>query len=379
MSHNSTVFNTCNGTQSNNYLRFSMSASMSIDILSQRILEWQVTLIVIYVSLSTLHFVTAVICNLLAIVTLFRKKIRITSSGVYLIVFSLASLIGMILLYFRIIVTLFFNEELDKNTLIHCRIITTILNFTLILCLWTGALVSVERVLIQCFKYNFYRSRKCAIIISGLLILLTAVANITTFIGWQSAVHPIVPNMRLCKFRQFPVHWKLVDEIVNSMYIHFVTPWFLHVLSIVCVLIHIIRRKIILTDVERCDWSKIMRQQLKKHKDFFIPPILILICTLPHVLLTNLSGSNTQYSCLKSNMYIYLRLHIALDFLYYSPQTVGFFTYIYPSKVYMNQFRETWVVRRSTAAISALFGHNKSHTSSMVELVHSSVDGMNLS
>jgi hypothetical protein len=373
MPNNSTVFTTCNGTETNNYLRFSMSASMSIDILSQETLKWQVALVVIYVSLSTLQFLMATIGNLLTIETLLQKKIRITSSGVYLIVFSLASLIGMILLYIRIIVTLFFNEELHKNSLIHCRIITTIVNFTLILCLWTGAFVSIERVLIQCYKYSFYRSRKYAVTISVLLILLTAAANITSFIGWKSAVHPIVPHMRLCKFRQFPTHWKLVDKIVNSMYIHFVIPWILHVLSIISVLIHIIRRKIILTDAERRDWNKIMCQQLKKHKSFFIPPIIILTCTLPHVLLTNLGGSGTQNPCLKSNMNAYLRLHIAFDFLYYSLQTIGFFTYIYPSNVYMNQFRETWTVRRTKSAIAALFEHHRSRTNTTVELLHSSV------
>ncbi|CAF1210223.1 unnamed protein product [Rotaria sp. Silwood1] len=284
----------------------------------------------------------------------------------------------MILLYFRIIVTLFFNEELVKHSLIHCRIITTILNSTLILCLWTGAFVSIERVLIQLFKYSLYRSRKNAIIISVSLILLTTAANITTFIGWKSAVHPIVLNMRLCKFRQFPLHWKLVDEIVNSMYIHFVTPWILHVLSIACVLIDIIRHKIALTDADRCNWNTIMCQQLKKHKDFFIPPILILTCTLPHVLLTNFSDSITQHDCSKSNMNAYLRLHIALDFLSYLLQTIGFFTYIYPSNVYMNRFRETWTIRRSRAVLTALFGHHQSRTSRMIEQVQLSVDDMNL-
>ncbi|CAF2877468.1 unnamed protein product [Rotaria sp. Silwood2] len=363
MYNNSTIFIACNGTESNNYLRFSMSASMSIDILSQKTLKWQVALKVIYISLSTLQFLTATICNLLTMKTLLKKKIRITSLGVYLIVFILASLIGMILLYVRIIVTLVFNEELDKNSLIHCRIITTILNSTLILSLWTGAFVSIERVLIQLYNYSLYRSRKYAVIISVLLILLTAAANITTFIGWQSAAHPIVTNMRLCKFRQFPAHWKLVDEIVNSMYIHTVIPWILHVLSIVFVLIDIIRHQIILTGAKRCDWRKIICQQLKKHKDFFLSPILILTCTLPHVLLINLFGSSTSHVCSKSNMNAYLRLHIAFDFLYYSLQTIGFFTYIYPSNVYMNQFRKTWIVRTSRAVIAALFGHHKSRTS----------------
>jgi hypothetical protein len=77
MPNNSTVFTTCNRTVINNYLRFSMSASMSIDILSQETLKWQVALLVIYVSLSTLQFLIATIGNLLTIETFLQKKIRI--------------------------------------------------------------------------------------------------------------------------------------------------------------------------------------------------------------------------------------------------------------------------------------------------------------
>ena len=117
-------------------------------------------------------------------------------------------------------------------------------------------------------------------------------------------------------------NWELVDEIITSIYIHVVTPWFLHVLSIFFTLGHIIRHKIILTDAERTEWTKIMWQQLKKHKDFFIPPIVIIICTMPHEILA--SGYTTQ-PCVESNTSFHLRLHIAFDFLYFLPQTLGFF------------------------------------------------------
>ncbi|CAF1592822.1 unnamed protein product [Rotaria magnacalcarata] len=113
MFNNSTVFETCNGNTTDNYLRFSMSPSMSIDIFSQQSLEWQVILKIIYVTLSTLQFLIATMGNSITIETLLQKAIRITSLGVYLIVFSLASLIGMILLYVRIIVTLFFKERIE--------------------------------------------------------------------------------------------------------------------------------------------------------------------------------------------------------------------------------------------------------------------------
>ena len=80
-------------------------------------------------------------------------------------------------------------------------------NCTQLICLWSAAFVSVERVLIQCFHFSIYRSRRCAIITSLLLVILTITASITWFIGTQTVSHPIVPTIYLCEFR--PVVFKL--------------------------------------------------------------------------------------------------------------------------------------------------------------------------
>ena len=308
-----------------------MGGSISVDILRQRSSEWQLALKVIYVSLATIQFATSISCNSLMIRTLLQKKIRITSCGVYLLLFSLVSLIAMNIFYIRIILTLFFNDELNRNSSIHCRLSMAISNCAQFICLWSAAFVSVERILIQCFHFSIYRSRRCAVITSLILIVLTMSASITWFIGPQTVPHPIAPTIYLCEFRQLQSNWELVDEIITSIYIHVVIPWFLHALSILFTLNHIIRHKIILRDAERTEWTRIMWQQLKKHKDFFIPPIVIIICTMPHEILA--SGYTTQ-PCVESKLSFYLRLHIAFDFLHFLPHTLGFFIYIYPSNVY---------------------------------------------
>ena len=331
MFNNTTVLIICNESKLTYCLRFSMGGSILVDILRQTSLEWRLALKVVYVLLATVQFITSISCNLLMIRTLLQKKIRITSCGVYLLLFSLVSLIAMNIFYIRIILTLYFNKELNRNSLIHCRLSMAVSNCTQIICLWSAAFVSVERVLIQCFHFNIYRSRRFSIITSLLLVVLAMAASMTWFIGPQTVPHPIVPTIYLCEFRQLQSNWKLVDEIITSIYIHVVIPWFLHILSILCTLGHIIRHKIILRGAERTEWTRIMWQQLKKHKDFFIPPIVIIICTMPHEILA--SGYTTQ-PCVESNTSFYLRLHITFDFLHLLPQTLGFFIYIYSSKVY---------------------------------------------
>ncbi|CAF1077012.1 unnamed protein product [Adineta steineri] len=213
---NSTV--KCNTTMFINFLRYSMPASVSIDIYRQTSTESKLAFEVIYMTVASLQFTMSIFFNLLLLGTVLQKKIRITSCGIYLLFFNLASLIGMSIFYLRIIVTLYFNDELEKHNLIHCRLSSMILNCAQILCLWIGAFISVERVLIECFHFSIYRSRICAIISSLLLLLLTIASCITWFLGTQYAIHPIIPTMYLCKMRQLQSTWMLVDEILTIDY-----------------------------------------------------------------------------------------------------------------------------------------------------------------
>ncbi|CAF1212287.1 unnamed protein product [Adineta steineri] len=211
---NSTV--KCNTTMFMNFLRYSMPASVSIDIYRQTSTESKLAYEVIYMTVASLQFTMSIFFNLLTLRTVLQKKIRITSCGIYLLFFTLASLIGMSIFYLRIIVTLYFNDELEKHNLIHCRLSSMILNCAQILCLWIGAFISVERVLIECFHFSIYRSRICAIISSLLILLLTIASCITWFLGTQYAIHPIIPTMYLCKMRQLQSTWILVDEIFTT-------------------------------------------------------------------------------------------------------------------------------------------------------------------
>jgi hypothetical protein len=218
----------CNSSQSvNKYLSYSLPGLISIDILRQNSAEWKLALEVIYMLVATLQFVLSVILNLIMIETLLQKKIRITTCGIYLLLFSFTSLIEMPIFYLRIVVTLYFNEQLDKNSLLHCRLSAAALDWSFFVSLWSCSFVAVERVLIQCFKFSIYRSRKYSLVISLLLIIVTATAaSATWFLNSQSTIHPILPTMYLCKMPlKLQPTWKLVHQIITSVYIHLVIPW----------------------------------------------------------------------------------------------------------------------------------------------------------
>ncbi|CAF3689019.1 unnamed protein product [Rotaria sp. Silwood1] len=220
-------------------------------------------------------------------------------------------------------------------------------------CLWLSAFIAIERVLIQFFQYSLYHTRKYSVIFLTILFLVLSSASVITAPGrtvGESPIHSI--TFYVCSFHHFSnKKLKIAYEVMGSIYLHFVIPLLLSFLSIVLTLTHIIRRKIILTDLERDSWQSLIIHQILKHKDFFIPPLVSIICTLPENLLITIAETD----CIEKSMQkFYLRLHIALDFLLYMPLVLTFFIYIYPSNVYMNLFREKEIVKWIKLKISSI-------------------------
>ena len=76
-----------------------------------------------------------------------------------------------------------------------------------------------------------------------------------------------------------------------------------------------------------------------KRKHFFVPPFLIILSNLPHVIL------HLKDVCEDARDTSLLRTHIAFNILVYLPPSVTFFIYIYPCKSYMLKFKKTFFAR----------------------------------
>jgi hypothetical protein len=317
---------------------------MLINILMEESASTRLTLKFLFIFLFSLLTVVSFINSLLTLSTCFIRKIRITICGLYIIIYSIFSFIGIALLEIIAVVALFYNDELNKYPVIHCALIPMFLYLTFNIYLWLSAFIAVERLLIQLFHYSHYRTRKYAIMFLIILFIFLSSASVITALGRTVGKSPIFSTTYyVCSFNRFPnENWKIANKVISSSYVHVITPLALSSLSIVLTITHIIRHKITLTDLERNSWLSLIKQQILKHRDFFIPPLVIIICTLPERLLINIADGY----CIEKSMHkFYLRLHIAFDFLLYMPLVLPFFIYIYPSNVYMNQFRKTEIVK----------------------------------
>ena len=326
------------------YVLYLMSSSMSIDILLEESSSTRITLKILFISILSLLAALSFINNLLTFSTCFKRKIRITVCGLYIIVHSITSFIGIVFVEIIAVVTLFYNNELEKHPLIYCTLLPTFQKLAYDICLWMSAFIAVERVFIQFGYYSIYRTRKYSFIVLIILFFTLSSGSGLYAIGRIAEKSPVLSTTSyVCTFHHFPSESvKIAYKVMGSMYPQVVIPLLLIFLSIVLTLTHIIRHKITLTDLERNSWQSLIMQQILKHKDFFISPLVIIICTLPEKILTNAA---TTYCVEKSMQRFYLRLHIAFDFLLYVPLFLTFFIYIYPSNVYMKVFREIAIIK----------------------------------
>ncbi|CAF1145680.1 unnamed protein product [Adineta steineri] len=230
-----------------------------------------------YGFLITFFVLLAFINNFLCLYTLIlSKKIGITSLGIYLIFYCIVSLITMIGIEIDLINILYFDHNTSSTSLSH-----------------------IHRI--------FYR-------------------HIIT--------NPLMNNLELCVFTPSS-STKIIDNLVEML--HLLGPCLIHFLCAIWVLFRIVKHKIYLNYHIRTtptQWLSIWKQQIYNHKDFFIPPLLIIICIMPHVIIFHL-----LITC--SDTLFRMRLNIILNFLVHIPEIFTFFIYVYPSKIYWEQFLQT--------------------------------------
>ena len=318
-----------------NYIQFSWTSLMSVDIQYSKSNNEKFILELVYFITTTLIFLISIIQNIFCSVTYLRKKIRITTCGIYLINYSLYSSLSVTLREIAIINTILIN----KHNFFICPILPALSSTFISLSLWTSSFIAVECMLIECFNYSLYRTRKYSVTFSVILFSLTFLTHITEFKRRKLKPDPILPNVYRCTRQDFEGSektWEIFDTIFTREYLHIAVPCLLHLISTIFILRHIVKHKIIMNEIENQFWQ-ILILQLKKHQQFLIPPILFILCTLPRLLLELIKS---RY-CLESNMTFILRIYIIFNYIYYLPQTIPFFIYVYPSSVHMNQFRQT--------------------------------------
>ena len=292
---------------------------------------------VTYIIVITLLVLIALISNIFALVTLARERIRTTVCGVYLLFFTTCSLILMCL--FQTTAMTVARYDTSSYRLWSCQIIpytSLTVGFT---SMWLSVGISIEKMLIECLNFRVGGSRRRAVIASIGFFLLSAIANLANIFARHYSLDPSGYPICIYDFTSNP-NWGHFNKAFS--YINIIVPILFHIVCSICILTTIARRKILIQSSKRsCQhlcavWFK----QLYAHRDFFIPPLCMILFVFPNSIYGHLLNI-----CVTSSDVVKLRLHIAFVLMLHGPLILTFLVYIYPSEIYTREFQETHLYR----------------------------------
>lgn len=294
-----------------------------------------ITYIIVFLILSAIGLAN----NLAALITLCRERLRITNLGLYLILFCSSNILAMILLSMNV-VPLLYNEK-ESHLYWQCfpsAYISLTLNYMFN---YLSVAIIIERVLIECYDFNLTGSRKRACTSSLLTFLIVAASNLPE---WFARVLRFDPQQRLmCMYNpNKDLIWYRLQCGIS--YIHVILPCLVHLVSILCILNSIARRKIFIGiySTEQSNIYYVWWKQLYSHRDLLLPPLIILICTLPHGIIHYVLLGK----CATSDHLAPAHLHLALLLFLHLPAVFAFLIYIYPNNIYWREFQGTIIYRR---------------------------------
>jgi hypothetical protein len=265
------------------------------------------------------------------------KRIRRTNCGVYLIFYSIFSLISNILLVLDSTVQYYANQWLTspQYSVFHCYVDKIGYNMFIYLCIWFSSFILSEHSLVIYYDRqvspSLWRS-----LVTIIVILIIAGGSITPLLFYKC-------------------DWDLIPAlgIVHTFFVWFyiVTGIMIYILATLLILISFTRR-IRRYGTEDGSFIKTFRKLLYVHLFIFAPPIAYIIGYIPYTIVYNTtSGNNAYFQCGIST--VEFTVKVLIEALQGVPFAVTWLLFVFPSKVYMTEFYlNTWSGRRLARIIT---------------------------
>ncbi|UJR18648.1 hypothetical protein I4U23_005556 [Adineta vaga] len=290
----------------------------------------------VYLIIFLAKLCLSLVNNLLSLeVFLGCKRVRRTNIGVYLILYSIISMIGSVLLAVNQSMQYFkpysFRKNQELSETFDCFLKKSGDQVAALVCLSLSTLVVFERALITCFNFKMNATRWRSVI----TLLLTF--SITTLTSVAMLIYR-------CEF--VPSH---NTPTSRGTYRWFHGAGFLagliYVIGTLLVLIHFAQHIYHYGTVQESR-KKNFFKVLRKHLFIFVPLIVVFLCVIPYQTWYSIRpfGRGYWYCGISTVEYI---IKIIIQALPYIPIDLTWLMFVYPSNVYMTEFyTNTWSGRR---------------------------------
>ncbi|CAM2729711.1 unnamed protein product [Rotaria socialis] len=276
------------------------------------------------------------------------KAIRRTNCGIYLIIYSILSILASIFLVADGYVTydkiIFEGDPYSRNTF-HCVVGVVSYNTANFLCIWFSASVQLERGIVLFSKKTSTITRKRSIIVS-IIMLAMSIGCAIPIVFYDCAWNDVS-------------HLKVLRVFFNAF--HIAVPVLIYIVATVLSLIAFARRIRAYGMENRC-YIVTFAKLVYSHLFIFIPPLAYAICYTLYNLVASRSDPITGYYHCGISLAEYI-IKIILRSLTGVPFVVTWLIFVYPSRVYMTEFYlNTWCGQWSAWIVAHLrqcFRRNK--------------------
>ena len=267
------------------------------------------------------------------------KSIRRTNCGIYLIIYSILALISSTLLVIDGIVDYdqkVFSRIPHARDKFHCVVGIADYNTAVFLCIWFSACVQLERGLLVYRKVTRNSTRKQSIIVSILLLIMGSACSIPIAAGscdWDG-----IPALKTLR--------------VFFMFFYISIPILIYLIATVFSFVGFAGR-IRAYRLETQCYMRTFAKLTYSHLFIFIPPLVYGFCFGLFNLVAKGETDKGYFFCgISLAEYI---IKVLLKSLMGLPFIITWLVFIYPSRIYMNEFYMSPWCGQWTAAIILLF------------------------
>lgn len=299
----------------------------------------------VYWIIFTIEFCLSLLNNSLSLELFIRcRRIRHTNCGIYLTVYSILSLVSITFVVvdqgIQYYPNQLFNNEKHYSSF-YCYVVKIGSNALNYMCIWISSCVALERGLVIWFYGRMSTTRWRSLI--TITFLFTLAGGCATPMLMYKCDWDNIPSLQTA--RHFFDFFFMISGII------------IYVLATVLVLMSFTRR-IRRYGTENGSFIKTFLKLLHTHLFIFVPPIAYAVGYVPYTILykQNKPG-NGYYQCGISTQEFVIKVIIQAS--PGVPFVITWLLFVYPSRVYMNEFYlNTWSGQRLAKILLFLKGYN---------------------
>ena len=311
-------------------------------------------------ALTMLMFAGGVINGILSLLTFQSVELRKVGCGMYLLASSITSIltISMLTIKFWFVILTQIDLSISLSVLRRgCMTVEPLLKVFIYLDTWLNACVAVERAVhvSKGVKFDKKESKRIArwiILILPFLVMTTVIheaihrnllhyttekyiytnggnASIESESGKNESEKYETENHVLCVISYSR---SVQDYNTVILFFHLVVPFVANLLSALYIIFGTARQRSV-TQTKQTYQDHVL-EQLSKHKQLVISPIILLVLSLPRLVIALASGCVDA----SNNPWLYLSGY----FISFTPPMLVFVVFVFPSKLYMKTFKESF-------------------------------------